>query len=97
RHGFRDGDLGELLNQPLENAAADFRMRHFAATEENRRLHLVPVVEEALDMLLLELVVVLVYLGPELDFLDEDDLLVLFGLACPLLLLVLVLPEIHDA
>ena len=48
-------------------------------------------------MLLLELVVVLVDLGTELDFLDEDDLLVLLGLPVPLLLLVLVLAEVHDA
>src|SRR5262249_38633808 len=53
--------------------------------------------EEALDVLLLELVVVLVDLGPELDLLDLDHLLVLSRLARALLLLVLVLAEIHDS
>ena len=47
-------------------------------------------------MLLLELIVVLVDLRPELDLFDVDDLLVLLRLARPLLLLVLILPEIHD-
>src|SRR4051812_10581689 len=72
-------------------------MRHLAAAEENRRLHLVAVLEEALDVLLLELVVVLVDLRPELDLFDEDHLLVLLRLARALLFLVLILPEIHDA
>ena len=48
-------------------------------------------------MLLLELVVVLVDLGAELDLLDLDHLLVLPSFARALLLLVLILAEIHDA
>jgi len=48
-------------------------------------------------VLLLELVVVLVNLRPELDLLDLDDLLVLLGLPDALLLLVLVAAEVHDA
>ena len=71
-------------------------MRHLAAAEKDRRLHLVAVSEEALDVLLLELIVVLVDLGPELDFFDVDDLLVLLRFARPLLFLVLILAEIHD-
>jgi hypothetical protein len=47
-------------------------------------------------VLLLELVIVFVDLRPEFDFLDLDHLLVLFGLARALLLLVLIFPEIHD-
>src|SRR6185436_2045847 len=66
------------------------------AAEEDRRLDLVAVLEEALDVLLLELVVVLVDLGPELDLLDLDDLLVLLGLPGALLFLVLIAPEVHD-
>ena len=72
-------------------------MRHLAPAEEDRRLHLVAVGEEALDVLLLELVVVLVHLRPELDLLDLDDLLVLLRLPGALLLLVLIAPEVHDA
>src|SRR5450756_2095144 len=72
-------------------------MRHFPSAEEDRRLDLVAVGQEALDVVLLELEIVLVHLRPELDFLDLDDLLVLSGFAGALLLLVLVLAEIHDA
>src|SRR5262249_17080743 len=93
RHRFGDRDFGELLDQPLEDAASDFGMRHLAASKEDRRLHLVAVLEKALDVLLLELVVVLVDLGPELDLLDFDDLLMPLGFARALLLLVLILAE----
>src|SRR5262245_31122693 len=43
RRRFGDGHLAELVDQPLEDPAADLRMRHFAPAEENRRLDLVPV------------------------------------------------------
>src|SRR6185436_7054950 len=96
RHRLGNRDVGELVDQPLENAPADLRMRHLAAAEEDRRLHLVAVLEEALDVLLLELVVVLVDLRAELDLLDLDHFLVLARFTRPFLLLVLVLPEVHD-
>src|SRR5439155_7545401 len=85
-----------LLDQALENAPADLGMRHLASAEENRRLDLVALGEEALDVLLLEVVVVHVDLRPEFDLLDLDHALVLLGLAGALLFLVLVLAEIHD-
>src|SRR5437773_3627487 len=97
RRRFGHGHVGQLLDQTLENAPPDLGMRHLAAAEEDRRLDLVAVFEEALDVLLLELVVVLVDFRAEFDLLDLDHLLVLAGLARALLLLVLVLPEIHDA
>ena len=75
---------------------ADLRVRHFAAAEENRRLDLVAVFNEALDVVLLELVIVLVHLRAELDFLDLDHLLVALRFAGPLLLLVLILAVVHD-
>jgi hypothetical protein len=74
---FGDGHVRQLADQPLENAPADFGVRVLAPAEEDRRLHLVAVGEEALDVLLLELVVMLVNLRPELDLLDGDDLLML--------------------
>src|SRR5262245_32505678 len=72
-------------------------MRHLASTKENRRLDLVTLFEEALDVLLLELVIVLVDLRAELDLFDQDHFLVLLRLTRALLFLVLVLPEVHDA
>src|SRR4029077_7556311 len=61
------------------------------------RLDLVAVRKEALDVLLLEVVVVLIDLRPELDLLDLNHALLLLGLARPLLLLVLILAEVHDS
>src|SRR5690349_23472005 len=58
-----------------------------ASSKEDRRLHFVAFRQEALDVLLLELIVVLVDLRPEFDLLDVDHLLVLFGLTRPFLLL----------
>ena len=95
-HRFSDGDLGQFGHQPLQDPAPDLGVRHFATAEEDGGLHLVAFFQEALDVLLLELVVVFVHLRTELDFLDLDDLLVLSSLARALLLLVLVLPEVHD-
>src|SRR3954467_1229615 len=97
RHRFRHRLVRQVVDQPLEDAAPDLGMRHFTAAEEDRRLDLVAVREEALDVLLLELVVVLVDLRAELDFLDLDDLLVLLRRPRALLLLVLIAPEVHDA
>src|SRR6185436_7071949 len=96
RHRLSKRHVAQLGDQPLQDAPADFRVRHLAPAEKDRRLDLVAVLEKALDVLLLELVVVLVALGPELDLLDLDHLLVLPGLARALLLLVLVLAEVHD-
>src|SRR6185295_955768 len=89
RHGFGEGKVRQLPDQALENPP-----RHLAAPEEDRRLDLVAILEEALDVLLLELVVVLVDLRAELDLFDLDHLLVLASLTRALLLLVLVLAEI---
>src|SRR6202030_2002943 len=87
----------ELLHEPLKDSPPDLGVRHLAAAEEDGRLDLVAVLEEALDVLLLELVVVLVHLRAELDLFHQNHLLVPPGLARSLLLLVLVLAEIHDA
>src|SRR5688572_27580130 len=54
--GLGDGHVGEVLDQSLQDAAADFGMRHFAAAEKDRGLDLVAVGQEAHDMVLLELV-----------------------------------------
>jgi len=88
-------------DQPFENSAGpNLGMRHLASPEEDRRLHLVAVLEEALDVLLLELVVVLVDLRAELDLLDPRSP---SGASGPfarrrfLLLVTGIFPEIHDA
>lgn len=54
-------------------------MRHFPASEEDRGLHLIAVVEKAQDVVLLGLIIVLIYVDAELHLFDRDDLLVLLG------------------
>src|SRR5688572_3921215 len=96
RHRLGHCQFPQIGDEPLENAPPDLRVRHLAAAEEDRRLHLVAVSQEALDVLLLEVIVVLIDLRSELDLLDLDHPLVLLGLPRSLLLLVLVLAKIHD-
>src|SRR5262249_25184117 len=54
RRRFDDGSVAQILDQPLQDPPPDLRVRHLAPAEEDGRLHLVPVREEALDVLLLE-------------------------------------------
>src|SRR5688572_17226464 len=71
-------------------------MRHFTAAEADDALDLVPVLEEADDVVFLEIEVVLVDSGAELHLLDDDHLLLLFRLGLFLLLLEQVLAIVHD-
>ena len=68
-----------------------------AAAEHDRDLDLVVVAQEALDVALLGVVVVVGDLRPQLDLADVDLLLVLAGLLLLLLLLVLVLRVVEQA
>ena len=72
-------------------------MGHLAAAEHDRHLDLVARLEEALDVALLGVVVVLRDLRPELDLPDVDLLLVLARGLLLLDLLVLVLRVVQDA
>ena len=92
-----DGELGELLGQAVEDHHAALGVRDLAPAEHDRDLDLVLVAQEALDVALLGLVVVLRDLRPELDLADRDLLLVLARLLLLLGLLVLVLRVVEDA
>ena len=72
---FHDGTLADILNQPVDDLVPKLAMGHLAAAEAQRRLDLVAVVQKADGLVLLGLVVVLVHCDGELDFLDDDDLL----------------------
>src|SRR5215210_3573086 len=65
-------------------------------SKHDRDLHLRPLVQEADDMALLRLVVVNADLGSELDLLDADRNLMFPRELELLLLLVAVLPVVHD-
>src|SRR5690606_13055994 len=80
----------------FQNPMSDLRVRVLAPAEEDCRLDLVTLSQEAFDVLLLELIVVFVNLRPELDLLHQNHLLVLLCRPRALLLLVLELAEVHD-
>ena len=87
----------ELLGEAVEDHLAALGVRHLAPAEHDRDLDLVLVLEEALDVALLGVVVVLGDLRAELDLADRDLLLVLARGLLLLGLLVLVLRVVEDA
>jgi hypothetical protein len=81
RTKLHDGAVPDLFQQALEYLSSQIGMGHLATSEEDCSLHLVALLKEAQHVVLFELVVVLVHVDAELDFLDVDDLLVLLGRA----------------
>ena len=92
-----DAELGELLGEPVEDRGAALGVGDLAAAEHDRDLDLVLVAQEALDVVLLGVVVVLGDLRAELDLAHGDLLLVLARLLDLLGLLVLVLGVVEHA
>src|SRR6202041_538466 len=86
-----------VLNQPLQNLPPQPGPRHFTAAEKYRGLYFVALIQEAKHVVLLGLVIVVVHIDAELDLFYGDRLLVLLGFALFFLLLVEILPVVHDA
>jgi len=97
RTKLHDALIADVGDQTFENLATQSLAGHFAAAEENGRLHLIAFAEEAQHVVLLRLIVVIVHVNAELHFLDDDVVLFLLGLALTLFLLILVFAEVHDA
>ena len=95
RRSLYDGDLGELLDDPVQEFLAKIYMLHLPATENNGEFYLVLLFEKLFRMPLLELEIVLLDLRPELDLLQLRKMLLFLRFASSLALLVLVLPVIH--
>jgi hypothetical protein len=91
-----DREISEVLGEAVEDHLAALGVGHLAPAEHDRHLDLVAPLEEALDVALLGVVVVLGDLRPELDLADVDLLLVLAGGLLFLVLLVLVLRVVQD-
>src|SRR3954470_9977274 len=92
-----DRQVLELLREALEQLLAALGVRDLAPAEHDRDLDLVLALQEARDMALLRVVVVLRDLRAELDLADRDLLLVLARGLLLLGLLVLVLRVVEDA
>src|SRR4249919_2481903 len=88
-------DLLHVLRQPHQQVPPSLRLGGLPPAKHDRHLHLRALVEEALDVVLLGVVVVDSDLGPELDLLDVDRDLVLARELRLLLLLVAVLAVVH--
>ena len=80
----------------MQDALANVGVGDLTAAKEDRRFDLVALLEEAHRMVLLELVIVLVGVRPEFDFLDLDPMLLLLRFVLLLLLQVGVLPVVDD-
>src|SRR4051794_3330309 len=91
-----DREIVEVLREAVEDHLAALGVGHLAPAEHDRHLDLVARLQEALDVALLGVVVMLSDLRPELDLPDVDLLLVLAGRLGLLRLLVLVLRVVED-
>src|SRR5713101_7786988 len=90
------GDLVEIVAHAHQHVHAEFLMRQLAAAEAHGHFDLVAFLDEFEHAAHLDVVVVVVDAGAQLDLLDLDDLLLLARLVAALLLLVFVLAEIED-
>src|SRR5689334_1311102 len=93
---FYDAIRLEVAANTLQQAHAEFLVRHLAPAEPQRHLRLVALAEKADQVAHLDLVVAFVGPGPELHFLDLDLLELELRLVRPLGLPVFELAEIHD-
>ncbi len=96
RHELDDAGVAHVLDQPVDDVVAEVAMGHLATLEAQRSLDLVAFLQEAHSLVLLGLVVVLVHRDRKLDFLDDDDFLLLAGSAVTLVFLVKIFAVILD-
>ena len=93
---FHRPDLFQLFHQSLDQGSSNLFVDDFTTPEPDVGFDLVALIQETNDVVLLELVIVLVSVGPEFDFLDLDAMLLLLRFVLLLLLLVGELAVVHD-
>src|SRR5689334_19348673 len=89
-------DVHQVPLQSLENAGAEFAVRHLASAKPDGRFHFVAILEPLAGMLHTVIVIVIVRARSKLHFLYSDRDLLLLGLVRFLLRLVLELAKIDD-
>ena len=94
---FDNRALADFVQQALEDLASQIGMGHFAAAEEDGGLYFVALFEEAEYVVLFELVIVLIGIGPKLHFFNRDVLLMFLRFVKLLIKLVKVFSVIHDS
>src|SRR5258708_31359767 len=90
------GDRVEIVLDPHQHVHAEILVRQLAAAEAHGDLHLIAFADETDHAAHLDVVIVLIDAGAQLDLLDLDDLLLLARLVLLFLLLVFVLAVIED-
>jgi len=88
RHEFHYTHLADITDKAVDDVIAEIAVSHLAAAETKTRLDLVAALQKLDGLILFGLVVVLIHGDRELDFLDDDNLLLLLGGAFGLFLLV---------
>lgn len=89
-------DLDRIGGHAFQQLPTQIQVRHLASPESQRHLDLVAILKKPEHVAHLDIIVVHIGVGPELDLFDLDDLLLLAGLGLFLLGLVFELTEIHD-
>jgi hypothetical protein len=95
RSPFDGGDVGQLPGHVVQLLAAQLGVRDLSRAELTGYLNLVSFFKELAGLARLKSQIVLRNTRADLDPLDV--LLLLFGLALPMLLLILVLAEVNDS
>src|SRR5512133_3961097 len=93
---FHDGLVADSLDDFFDDSVADVAMDHFASAEHDHHFDFVFFLQEPQDVLHLEIEIMVIGLGTELDFLDHDVLLLGPGRVFPLRFHELVLAVVHD-
>ena len=92
-------DYAEISHAPegfFDDPVADVSVDYFAPPEHHNDFHLVTIFKETKDVFNLEVEIVVVRAGPELDLFDYDIFLFRPGSLLPLGLHELVLAIVHD-
>src|SRR5437660_8443835 len=90
RARFDRSKWSQILGEPEQQLLAQIRMRDLASAELDHRLHAIAFREESHRVILLEFVIVVVGVRPELQLLDLHHMLLLLGLVLLLFELVLI-------
>jgi len=98
-HGWHLFDFGFFIHvgfNPQQNIKAQFLMRHFSAPEPQRDFHFVAFIDEFVHRAHFYIVVMLLNVRSELDFLDLNGLLLLSRFVFTLLRFVLIFAVIQN-
>ena len=73
RFRFHDPVVADFFTNPGQDTITDIPVNIFPSAEDHRRLDLHTLAQKTRNVILLELVIVFVGLGPELDLFDLND------------------------